>query len=136
MAMDLNDVRSGLVTNLATITGLRTYSYVPEDIQAPAAVVDFPSVVSFDQAMSRALDAYEISVYVLVATSSDRKGQEKLANYVAGSGSSSVKAAIESDKTLGGACQTLRVTELTDFKNTKYGNGEFLSFRANIEIYG
>ena len=33
-----SEIRTGLAANLATITGLRTYSYIPDIINPPVAI--------------------------------------------------------------------------------------------------
>ena len=65
----------------------------------------------------------------------ERSGQDKLDGLLTGTGSGSIKAAIESDKTLGGACSTLRVTQAIPGQIT-VGSIEYLGYNYSIEIYG
>jgi hypothetical protein len=66
---------------------------------------------------------------------SERAGQDKLDAYLAGSGSSSIKTAIEGDRTLGGTVNTLRVTGAEAGTYDSQGV-TFLSYRYRITIWG
>jgi hypothetical protein len=91
--------------------------------------------LTFDLNNSRGLDQANVDVFVIVQRFSERTGQDALDKYLAGSGSASVKAAIESDLTLGGACNTLRVTSA---ESGTYQNNdqEFLSYRYRVTVWG
>jgi hypothetical protein len=132
--MNPTAVRAGLSTALDTIAGLRTFDNVPDSLSPPAAVVE-PVEVTFDEAMQRGLDMYRAYVLVIVGRMSERSASDRLDAYLAGSGASSIKAAIEADKTLGGACDTLQVTEANPRTVTVSGV-EMLSYRFGVDIYG
>ena len=129
-----SQVRDGLKTRLQTISGLRCYDLIPDQINPPTAIVgqlDF----TFDIDNARGLDLANVDVIVIVQRFSERAGQNRLDAYLAGSGAGSIKAAIEGDKTLNGACQTLRVTSAES--GSYESNGQiFLSYRYRITIYG
>jgi hypothetical protein len=106
--MNVSTVRDGLKTRLQTITGLRAFDLIPEVPTPPCAIVgqlDF----TFDIDNARGLDQANVDIYVIVQRFDARSGQDKLDAYLAGSGAGSIKAALEGDRTLGGAVQTLRV---------------------------
>jgi len=127
-------VRDGLKTNLQTITGLRVYDLIPEIPTPPCAVVgqlDF----TFDIDNARGLDRAEVDVYVIVQRFSERAGQDKLDTFLAGTGATSIKTALESDRTLGGAVNTLRVTAAQSGTYESQGNS-FISYRYNLTIWG
>lgn len=127
-------VREGLKTNLETIKGLRVYELIPTPAIAPAAIVgqlDF----TFDLNNARGLDQANLDVVVLVQRLSERTGQMDLDKYLAGSGDYSIKAAIESDLTLGGACNTLRVTS-AEAGTYASGEIEYLSYRYRLTVWG
>ena len=132
--MKPSEVREGLKKNLQEIDGLRCYDIIPDLPQPPAAIVgqlDF----TFDLNNSRGLDQANLDVYVIVQRFSERAGQDKLDGYLAGTGATSIKAAIEGDRTLGGACQTLRVTSAESGTYDSQSN-TFLSYRYRLTIYG
>jgi hypothetical protein len=129
-----SEVREGLKANLQAIKGMRVYDLIPSPAVAPAAVVgqlDF----TFDLNNARGLDQANLDVVVLVQRFTERTGQNELDKYLAGSGDYSIKAAIESDRTLGGACDTLRVTS-AEAGTYVSGDLEFLSYRYRLTIWG
>jgi hypothetical protein len=132
--MTPNGVRAGLGTALDTITGLRAFDYVPDSLSPPAAVVE-PLEIDYDEAMRRGLDVYRAYILVIVGRMSDRSSQDRLDAYVAGSGASSVKAALESDKTLGGACSTLQVTSARP-REVVVSGVNMIAYRFEVTIYG
>lgn len=134
MSMTPSAVRDGLKTRLATITGLRTYDIIPDGLALPAAVVGLLSL-DFDMSMQRNLDSGDIEVMVIVGRMSERAAQDKLDAYLAGSGSGSIKAAIEGDTTLGGSVQTCRVLSASPTTITVSG-AEMLCYRYQIEVIG
>jgi hypothetical protein len=132
--MNPSSVRDGLKTRLQTISGLRAYDLIPDTVVPPAAVVgqlDF----TFDIDNARGLDQAQVDVLVIVQRFSERTGQDKLDAYLAGSGASSIKAAIEGDRTLGGAVQTLRVTGAEAGTYDSQGV-TFLSYRYRLTLWG
>ena len=132
--MNPSQVRDGLKTRLQTITGLRAYDLIPDTVVPPCAVVgqlDF----TFDIDNARGLDQAQVDVLVIVQRFSERAGQDKLDDYLAGSGASSIKTAIEGDRTLGGTVNTLRVTGAEAGTYDSQGV-TFLSYRYRITIWG
>lgn len=132
--MKPSSIREGLKKNLQTIKGLRAYDIMPDLPQPPAAVVgqlDF----TFDLNNARGLDQANLDVYVLVQRHSERSAQDNLDKYLQGSGDYSIKTAIESDLTLGGACNTLRVIS-AESGTYNAGDVEFISYRYRITVWG
>jgi hypothetical protein len=129
-----SEVREGLKANLQAIKGMRVYDLIPSPAVAPAAIIgqlDF----TFDLNNARGLDQANLDVVVLVQRFTERTGQNELDKYLAGSGDYSIKAAIESDRTLGGACDTLRVTS-AEAGTYASGDVEFLSYRYRLTVWG
>jgi hypothetical protein len=132
--MQPSAVRNGLKDNLESIPGLRVYELIPSPAVAPAAIVgqlDF----TFDLNNARGLDQANLDVVVLVQSLAQKSAQTNLDKYLQGSGDYSIKAAIESDLTLGGACSTLRVTSAQAGSYTS-GDIDFLSYRYSLTVWG
>jgi hypothetical protein len=132
--MNVSNVRDGIKTRLQTISGLRVWDVIPDQVTPPGAVVgqlDF----TFDIDNARGVDLANVDVYVIVQRMDARSGQNKLDGYLAGSGSSSIKAAIEGDRTLGGTVNTLRVTR-AEAGTYLQGDVTFLSYRYSLTIWG
>jgi len=132
--MSLTTIRTGLATNLATISGLRTAATVPDDPKPPVAVV-VPNGISFDTAMGRGLDTYTFTVLVIVGRVDERSAQNNLDAYCAPTGATSIKTAIERDKTLAGAAQTLRVTEMRNYNALQISENTYLAAEFAVTVY-
>jgi hypothetical protein len=130
----INQVREALGQNLSNITGIRIYDTIPDVVVPPCAVVgqlDF----TFDVNNARGLDQASVDVFVIVQRISERAGQDKLDELLAGTGSKSIKTALESDRTLGGLVNTLRVIS-AESGTYITGDQTFLSYRYNVTIWG
>ena len=132
--LNIGPIREALGTNLQTITGLRIYDQLPDVIVPPCAVVgqlDF----TFDIDNARGLDQAFTDIFVIVQRFSERTGQAKLDSLLAGTGPGSIKTALESDRSLGGLVDTLRVIS-ADAGTYQSGEQTFLSYRYNLTIWG
>ena len=78
--MSVSEIRSGIATNLATITGLRTSAFVPDNPTPPIAVV-VPQRIEYDAAMGRGMDTYTFDVLVIAQRMSERNAQSLLDGY-------------------------------------------------------
>jgi hypothetical protein len=132
--LNIGPVRDALKKNLQTITRLRVYDTIPDVVTPPAAVVgqlDF----TFDVDNARGLDQASVDIYVIVQRISERTAQDKLDEFLAGTGEGSIKTALESDRSLGGLVDTLRVISAESGTYTS-GEQSFLSYRYNLAIWG
>lgn len=102
MAATIEQIMQGIETRLATISGLRVSDTTPDQINPPQAFVGVPNIPNYHGTMGRAKFPIEPTVTVLVSATLDRVGQLKLASYANPTGDSSIVAAIEADRTLGG----------------------------------
>jgi hypothetical protein len=123
-----------MAINLATIPGLRTSDYVPDDPKPPIAVI-MPPTIRFDTAMGRGLDEYEFIVTVIVGKQSERSAQRLLDSFCAPKGSGSIKTAIESDRFLAGNCQDLRVTEMRRISSILIDQITYLAAEFTVQVY-
>jgi hypothetical protein len=130
----ITDLRSGLATNLGTISGLRTTTETPDTITPPIAIVNVANV-NFDKTFARGLDEYNFVITCVVGRVGERTAQRLLDSYVSSTGASSVKLAIESDKTLGGKCDTLRVTDMRNYGSIVIGEITYLAAEFNVVVY-
>ena len=135
MPATVTQVATGLATNLATITGLRTSAYQPEQLNTPLA---FPTLntVTFHKAMGGGDVTMDWTITVLVGRYTDRTAFATLDGYLSYSGATSVRAAIESDKTLGGVCQTLVVSSAADISSVNAADAEFLQIQFTVQVHG
>ena len=127
-------IREGIATNLRTIAGLRTTDTVPDNPQPPVAIVS-PSSIQYDLSFQRGLDLHNFVVMIVVGRASERNAQRTLDLFCAGTGASSVKAAIESNRTLTGLVQDLRVTSMRNYGSTLIGETTYLAVEFDLVVY-
>lgn len=131
----LYEIRAAIKSRLETIPGLRTHGSVPDALHPPCAYVGLLESVEFDVVMGRGADRWLIPVRVLVAKATDRAAQAKLDGYLAGSGASSLKAAIEANGgNLGGTAHTCRVVSIRDYGVTEHAGTPYLGAEMLVEI--
>jgi len=131
-------VRDALKTALQTITGLRVFDYVPDSANIPtnnAFAIVGQLTMNYDYTLNRGFDSATCQLIVVVGRMSERNGQERLDGLLASSGSTSIKTAVEADKTLGGAVQTLRVVSASPGTITS-ANIDYLSYQYSVELIG
>lgn len=130
----LSDLRTGLATNLATISGLRTAATMPDNPNPPIAII-VPSSISFDDTFQRGMQTYSFTCLVIVGRADERTAQNKLDAYCASTGTQSIKLAVESDKTLGGKAFDVRLTEMRNYGQIVIGEVTYLSAEFTVLCY-
>jgi hypothetical protein len=130
----ITQIRDGIATNLQTISGLRTSAEVPDNPNPPQAVVQMGNV-SYDTAFQGGLTTYSFIVSVIVARVTEGRAQERLDAYASTSGASSVKEAIESDRTLGGVVADVRVVEMTNVGAVLLGEATYIAADFAVTVY-
>jgi len=128
-------LRSGLNTRLATISNVQTSAYMLSAPTPPYLEVAAVEEIEYDGAMGRGLDTYRFIVRGYAGLVSDRGAQVKLDEFLASTGSTSVKAAIEGDRTLGGACSDLQVERVDGYQvYAAEGRGPFLGAEWTVRV--
>lgn len=94
--MIVSDVMQEVADQLKTIDGLRVHAYPAATINAPAAVVAYPSDYEFDATYGRGMDQMTLNVIVWVGKPVERTTRDRISAYLNGSGTSSVKEVLES----------------------------------------
>jgi hypothetical protein len=130
----VSELRSGIATTLANITGLRTSAFVPDTISPPIAIVE-PNSIKFDISMGRGLDEFGFKVTVIVGRATDRTAQANIDAFCSSSGSSSIKQVLESNRTLGGKCNDLRVTGLNSYGSIQIADTPYLAAEFAVIVY-
>lgn len=93
--MILADLMDEVGTALEAIDGLRVYPYYIDRVAPPAAVVGWPDPLTFDASFGRGSDRLTLPIYVVVGKVDARSARDQLSAYLAGSGVTSVKAAVD-----------------------------------------
>lgn len=129
---DVTAMAQGIATNLSTISGLRTYSTIPDDPNPPAAVVSLQST-NYDEAFRGGLVIYNFVITVIVARVTERRAQERLHDYIQ-TGSGGIKNAVESDPTLGGSAIDARVTEMSNIASVSIDSVDYLTADFSVTV--
>lgn len=107
--MTAADVQIGLAAAVkAHVAGITPYATLPDSI-APPVFGCIEVEINYDQTFGHGLDVGLFSCGVYTSRGDTQTGRDKLADFTARSGAASIKAAIETDKTLGSRCKTLHV---------------------------
>ena len=130
----LSELRTGIATNLATISGLRTTAVMPDNPNPPIAIIQ-PDSINFDNTFQRGMQTYTFTVIVLVGRVAERSAQNAIDAFCSSTGSSSIKRAIESDKTLGGKAFDLRVTDMRAYASIAVGEVNYLAAEFIVLCY-
>lgn len=130
----VQELREGLAARLRTISGLRAAATQPDNPMPPQAIVNLDSI-TYDTAFARGLDEYQFTILVIAGRVAERTAQNRLEAYLNPSGTSSIKTAIQGDRTLGGKAQTLRVTEVTSFGSINVGDVTYLAANITVVVY-
>lgn len=133
MAASVNDVKVALGSALGTITGLRSYSYQPDQINAPMAWPILDSV-EYHDAMMGGLVTQKYRVGVIVGRAAERTAQKNLDAYLS-YGSGGVRYAVEADPTLGGVAQASIVESATNISSIEYGDQTYLYVEFRVNVY-
>lgn len=131
---DIAQIRAGLVANLVTIPKLRAAAELIDNPTPPIALVNLDSVL-YDLAMSGGLTQYNFIVTVVVGRSAEREQQRRLDLYCQPTGSQSVKVAIESDRSLSGIIQDLRVESSGSIGSITINDQTYLAAEFTVTVY-
>lgn len=134
MPATVSQVMTGLATRLGTISGLRTYTYMPDQLNPP---VGFPVIESVDyhKAFAGGDVQMRCSVFVIVGRYVDRTAHTALDGYLSYSGATSIRAAIEGDRTLGGVAKTLIVESGLNISAVSVAESEFLQVQCSVIVH-
>lgn len=134
MAATVSQVATGLAARLATISGLRTYTYQPEQTNPPMA---YPvlNTVRYHGAYQGGDVVMDWSIYVVVGRYLDRTAHALLDGYLSYDGATSVRAALEGDLTLGGVAQTLVVPSAADITSLAEADAQFLQIQLSVIVH-
>lgn len=110
----LAQVRDGLEARLNSIDELRVVPYVPDDVAGyPAAVVFPPVNADYSDDLGTGSFTVTFIVMLFVAANIDRK-QLDLYDLLDRTGTNSIYATVEADRTLGGLAVDCRVVDAAD----------------------
>ena len=136
MPATVSQAANGLREQLRQIPGLRVVDYLPDQVNPPMAVMSVTDV-TFHRAFSGGDPIYQFVVTLIVARASERVAQDRLDAYTSFDGAQSVRAAIESDQTLGGVVATSVVDRAGNIQTvTLADNVNYLAVDFTVIVHG
>jgi len=124
MGGDASSIQEALGMQLAMIPGLRVADHLPEQINPPMAVVQLQTV-TYHRAMKGGLSEWQFTISLVAGRMGDRPAQRQLDAWMSYDGNQSVREAIESDRTLGGNCSTLKVADMISVRPLSLGDAAY-----------
>lgn len=135
MAVTLTQIREALAASLTTLQGIQVSAYLLAN-PTPPSIHIYPAAVEYDYTFRRGYDAWTLTVQAFVGLTSDIGAQKKLDELLAPSGTQSLKATAEADRTLGGIVDSVRVVAATGYHSySREGGGPVLGAEWQTEIY-
>jgi len=132
--MALSDIRAAMGTALSAVPNLRVRELIPALVTPPMAVVS-PSSIEYDLNAKNGVSRYLFTVTVFVVKADDRAAQLRVDPFVAPTGTGSIKAALEADRTLGGVVNTLRVTDVNNYSSADANDVLYLAVDFQVEVF-
>jgi hypothetical protein len=129
----LDQIFQALGDKLDGISGLRVYRYIPDQVAVPAAIVQWPTDIYYDQTFG-GLVKYMFRVMVVVGTASDRASTPALASYINATGPTSVKEVLEVDDTLGDLVDHTTVVKASGVGNYSFAGTDYLGCVFDVEV--
>ena len=138
--MDIQAIQQGLVNALAPITGLRAYAALPDSINPPVCAVTELDV-TYNGTFAGSASSYGMvetlfSLGLYVSRADDAAGRKALVGYLNPSGSQSIPAALQTDRTLGGACRTMIVERVRGaYRLYTIGSIDYLGATFDVRVW-
>ena len=130
----VSQIKTGLAANLATVSGLRAYAYQPDNVNTPFAWPLLDSI-QYNGAMGGGLITHKFTVSVVVGRAAERTAQTLLDGYLSYRGTTSIRQAIESDRTLGGVVQDLIVESANNISTLEANDTTYLAIDFVVTVY-
>jgi len=127
------EIRAGLAANIATIPGLRVAAEIPDNPSPPIAVISLNNI-TYDLDFNRGMTVYNFTVTLIVGRVAERDAQRKLDAY-AGNGERSIKTAVQSDRTLGGAAFDCRLSEMSTLGGVTINEVTYVAADFAVQVY-
>ena len=130
----VSQIKTGLAANMATVSGLRAYAYQPDNVNTPFAWPLLDSI-QYNGAMGGGLITHKFTISVVVGRSAERTAQTLLDGYLSYKGATSIRQAIESDRTLGGVVQDLIVESANNISTLEANDATYLAIDFVVTVY-
>jgi len=131
----LSQVRADLAERLETINGLFVYAYIPESLEWPAVVVGMPERIEYTLTYGPVGLTWQIPVRLYAARWDAQTAQETIDQYVAATGSQSIRAALEDGtSTPSSAWHFVKVVDCRDFGAYRIADVDYIGCELLVEV--
>ena len=130
-----SQVKDGLKVRIETIPGLRAFDYQPDQVNPPFAFPTLNEIRYHQTGMGSGGVVMDFTITIVVGRASERTAQDELDQYTAFSGTKSIRAALEADRTLGGVADDLIVNSSGNFTNLDANDTVYLTMDFNVTVY-
>lgn len=136
--MDIRAICRGLATAASTVERLQCLPSLPDAIDPPTfAPIELSG--NWDQTFhggGAGLSVVVITCGVYASRGDTDEGRELLVDYLAASGPGSIRAAIETDRTLGGVAKALHVEEFRGvWRLYNIGGVDYLGGKFDVRVW-
>lgn len=135
MPASLAAIRAGIGNRLDTISGLRVVDYIPDTAPVPCVFISGPESCRA-MAFGETKHDWRLKVRFLVSRADDRGGQKQLDAFI-NTGTTSVKDAIATDKTLGGVVDFCMIIDnCTNYGIYDHNGIKYWGYEALLRVVG
>jgi len=135
MPATISQVKDGLKARIQTISGLRAFDYQPDQVNPPFAFPTLDAITYHQTGMGTGGVVMNFTVTLIVNRAVERTAQDQLDQYMSWDGAQSLRAAIEADRTLGGVCDDLIVTNAENLTNIDANDTLYLAVDFKVTVY-
>jgi hypothetical protein len=133
MAGTASQLHSELARSLATIPNLRVSDHLPEGVNPPHAVIQLDQV-TYHRAMGGGLSEWRFVVVMIAGRMGERSAQANIDQWLSWDGDYSVRAAVESDQTLGGTAHTVKCGQSLSVRPLAVGEQNYLAVELTVDV--
>lgn len=133
--MDLTNVRAGICANVGAIPGLNTLPNPPDDGTEPLFWIG-TAEVAYDQAMGGGLDVVTFDCFVIASRADDTAGAALINSYLAGSGTTSIREKVRTDRQLGGSAADVRLVTARGPVSIQLAGIDYIGAHLSIWVAG
>lgn len=134
MPATVSQVAEGLRERLATINGLRTFAYQPEQVNPPVAFPVLDSI-EYHRAFGGGDVQMRFMVFVIVGRYLDRVAHANLDGYLSYDGATSLRQAVEGDTQLNNRVRTLVIDSGMSISALTVAEAEFLQVSFSVIVH-
>jgi hypothetical protein len=129
----LTDIREDMALRLQEIGGLNCYPVIPDSLEPPAVVVGMPDPLTYNLTYGPTAGTYLIPVRLYVCRVDAENAQGMLDTYIAPTGTTSIKQALEA-VTVTACWHTITVVSVGEFGGYTVGDIAYLGCQFQTEV--